>query len=138
VATQPLTKLQYFYWDEILYILSLGLIKISILLFYLRIFPQKPFRKWVYVLIGLNVCYCIAFSLTMAFQCTPVSGAWLAWSGEFQAQCVNINYIGWSGAAVGIVFDVATIFLPIPQLVGLNMSLKKKLQVSLMFVVGLL
>jgi hypothetical protein len=62
----------------------------------------------------------------------------LSWTGEYDAKCVGINVLGWSGAAVNIVLDLTTIFLPVPELLRLTMSLKKKILVLLMFLVGLL
>ncbi|KAI1877994.1 uncharacterized protein JN550_000176 [Neoarthrinium moseri] len=128
--------LYHFYWEEILYAVALGLNKISILFFYLRVFPQTSFRVAVYILLGLNAGYAIAYSLAVVFQCSPIEGAWRAWDGEYTAECVNINYLGWSGAAVNIALDIATLILPMYLLVGLTMSIKKKIQIIAMFMVG--
>jgi hypothetical protein len=130
--------LQYFYWEEIFYAVALALIKVSILFFYLRIFPRHGFRVCACILLGLHICYAIAYSLTVAFQCNPIDGAWLNWTNEYGARCVSINLLGWSGAAVNIFLDLCTIFLPVPELLALNMSVKKRMQIMLMFAVGLL
>jgi hypothetical protein len=130
-----LTKL--YYWDEIMYLFIIPTIKISILCFYLKIFPSKAFRITTYILISANAAYFLVFELVTIFQCTPVEGAWTSWDGEsFAGTCLNVNLQAWVAAAVGIVLDVATIALPMPGLWNLNLSLKKKLQVMLMFAVG--
>ncbi|KAH8682619.1 hypothetical protein BX600DRAFT_448936 [Xylariales sp. PMI_506] len=128
--------LYYFYWEEILYAFALGFNKVAILLFYLRVFPQKAFRMAVYIMIGLNLSYSVAYTLAVVFQCWPLNGAWLSWDGEHEAKCVNINTLGWSGAGVNILFDLTTLILPLPVLAQLTMSLKKKLQILAMFAVG--
>jgi hypothetical protein len=132
------TNLQYFYWEEILYAVGLAISKISILLFYLRVFPQQTFRYMVFVMISLNAMYAIGFSLAVILQCSPVDGAWRSWDGEYKAKCFNVNYLGWSGAGANIFFDVTTLILPLPVLAQLTMSTRKKLQVFSMFAVGFL
>jgi hypothetical protein len=121
-----------------LYLSLLPFTKISILFFYLRIFPEKRFRRIVYVLIACNVSYAITFVLISVFQCRPLSGAWTRWDGSFQGSCNNINIQAWMAAALNIVLDGATLTLPLPSLYKLKLSTKKKLQVLAMFGVGFL
>lgn len=129
---------QLFYWDELLYLGALPVTKISILLFYLKIFPRKEIRIATWVLIGLNVAYFIVFELISIFQCSPIDGAWRAWDKEYPAKCNNINVQGWAAAGFNIVLDLATLILPLTELYKLSMSLKKKVQILLMFSVGFL
>lgn len=132
-----ITELLYLYfYDEIIYLAIPPLTKISILAFYLRIFPRKAFRKWVYVLIGGNVLYFVVFEVITVFQCTPIDGAWRHWDGEYEATCRSLNLQAWIAAAVCLVLDIATIVLPLPELWALSMSTKKKMQVLSMFGVG--
>lgn len=63
---------QFYYIDEILYLVALPTIKIAICCTYLRIFQTKGFRQLVFVAIGLNVAYAITFVLITVFQCSPV------------------------------------------------------------------
>ncbi|KAF4468575.1 CFEM domain-containing [Fusarium albosuccineum] len=128
--------LYFFYWDELLYLGALPVTKISILLFYLKVFPARNTRIFCWVLIGLNVAYLIAFELVSIFQCTPIEGAWKAWDKEFHAKCNNINMQGWMAAVLNIVLDLATLILPLRELYRLSLSRKKKVQIMLMFSVG--
>lgn len=112
--------------------------KISILFFYLRIFPKKSFRIATYVVMALNVGYLISFVLISVFQCRPLDAAWLRWDGEHPAKCNNINAQGWAAAALNMVLDLLTMSLPLRELSKLSMSLRKKAQVMLMFCVGFL
>lgn len=118
------------------YITALSLTKVSILFFYLKVFPGRTFRYIVYTLIACNICYAVVFDFLLAFQCHPISGAWLSWDGQFDAKCISINLLGWSAAAINIVLDLAVIILPLPELFRLSMSLKKKIQIVMMFAVG--
>lgn len=137
VSTDNITSILYlYYWDEMIYITSLSLTKISILCFYLKVFPGRQFRYIVYFLIFANATYIVSFDFLLAFQCNPIAGAWLSWDGAFQSKCISINVLGWTAAAVNILLDVAVIALPLPELFRLSMSLRKKIQIILMFAVG--
>ncbi|KAI0484886.1 hypothetical protein GGR56DRAFT_615993 [Xylariaceae sp. FL0804] len=128
--------LHLYYFDELLYITALALTKVSILLFYLKVFPKKSFRITTYCLIAANVTYALTYDLLLIFQCNPIQGAWLLWDGTFQGQCISINILGWSAAAFNIALDLAVIILPLPMLFSLSMSMTKRLQIVAMFAVG--
>lgn len=95
--------------------------KISILCFYLRVFPKKSFRIATYVVIALNVGYLISFVLISVFQCNPINGAYLRWDGEHDYQCSNINAQGWAAAVVNMVLDITVMSLPLRELYNLNL-----------------
>ncbi len=116
----------------------LSLTKASILLFYLTVFPKRSFRAAARLLIAGNAAYAVVFGCLMLFQCRPVSGAWRAWDDADGAQCISINMIGWSGATANIALDLATLALPMPELVALSMSRRKKVQIIGMFALGFL
>ncbi|OMP82494.1 hypothetical protein BK809_0006804 [Diplodia seriata] len=134
---ENITHILYiYYFDEDLYLSALPLLKISILLFYLRIFPEKGFRRAVFVTIGLCIGYCIAFVLVSVFQCRPIRYAWLQWDDEHEGTCNNINAQGWSSAAINVILDIIVIILPLPQLWELQLNKRKKFLLLLMFSVG--
>ncbi|KAI0014496.1 hypothetical protein F4779DRAFT_612785 [Xylariaceae sp. FL0662B] len=132
-----LKRKQLYYWDEMIYLTALALTKISVLFFYLKVFPRRSFRICVWVLIAINVVWALSYDFLLIFQCNPIPGAWKHWDGEFEAKCININILGWSAAAINIALDIAIIFLPLPELFSLSMSTKKKVQIMAMFAVGL-
>lgn len=84
------------------------------------------------------MAYNISYILILVFQCNPINGAWLGWTGEYSAKCISINTLGWSAAAINIALDLATIILPLPELYRLSMSVKKKAQIMVMFTIGFL
>ncbi|KAK2016857.1 CFEM domain-containing protein [Colletotrichum eremochloae] len=139
VHPDDITQFLYiFFWEEVLYLAALPITKISILLFYLKVFSNKEIRLGCWILIGFNVVYFIVFEVTCIFQCSPVEGAWKVWDKEFPAKCNNINIQGWAAAVVNIVLDLATLILPLRELYSLSLSLKKKIMVMMMFCVGFL
>lgn len=130
--------MQIYYFDEDLYLSALPLLKISILFFYLRIFPEKGFRRMVFVAMGLCVGYGIAFVLVSVFQCRPISYAWNQWDDEHEGTCNNINAQGWTSAGLNVILDIIVIILPMPQLWKLQLNMRKKFLLLLMFSVGFL
>ncbi|KXS98298.1 hypothetical protein AC578_6831 [Pseudocercospora eumusae] len=132
----PILKILYF--NELFYILGLSFVKIAILLTYLRFFSDVKFRKWVFVVIGLNVISLIGFIFALLFQCTPIPYAWLRWDGTHKGTCVEFDHIAWPAAAINILLDLIVIGLPFPQLWKMKMNKRKKLQVMVMFGTGLI
>lgn len=121
-----------------MYVAIVPLTKISIIFLYLRIFRGKSFVYFAYALIAANVAYLLAFEAISIFQCWPIEGAWRAWDGTFRAKCRNVNLQGWMSATFSIILDVLTLILPLPSLYKLEMSMKKRVQIMMMFSVGVL
>ncbi|KAI0905362.1 50S ribosomal protein L36e [Ustulina deusta] len=127
-----------FTWaTEILYFILLPITKISLLLFYLRVFPSPEFHRVCYITMGVVVASGIAFTLTSIFYCTPISYVWTGWTGETEGHCLNLNAFVWSHAVTSIVQDLWIIALPIPSLVKLQLGTRRKIHLILMFSVGL-
>jgi hypothetical protein len=127
-----------FYALEILYFAQVALLKLSLLFFYLRIFPGPMVRRLLWVTVIFDICFGMLFVLLAIFQCRPISYYWSGWDGEHQGTCLNVNGLAWSNAAISIVLDGWMLALPISQLFGLQLHWKKKIGVAMMFVVGTL
>lgn len=110
--------------------------KVSIILFYLRIFPEKKFRRVAWAVLTLCLAAMIAFVLSSVFECTPITRSWTGWDGEHEGHCTHINAQGWANAGVNIFFDLVTIALPLPQIFRLKMSPRQKAGILLMFGLG--
>jgi hypothetical protein len=76
----------------------------------------------------------LAFNFAIMFQCKPMSGAW-DWTVP-RSQCINLNGMAFANAGVGIVQDVIILFMPIPNLLTLQMSTMKKLNLMGLFSLG--
>ncbi|KAK0661926.1 hypothetical protein DIS24_g2275 [Lasiodiplodia hormozganensis] len=125
-----------FYVQEHLYIICTVLVKLSLLLFYLRIFPDATFRKIVWATLVFALCFGFSALFAFAFQCSPVKHAWHVWDEEHPGTCVNINALVLTAAALNTCADFWIIVLPIPGVVKLQSSLRMKLQVIPMFCTG--
>ncbi|THX15100.1 hypothetical protein D6D13_02349 [Aureobasidium pullulans] len=129
--------LQYYYLGEIFYFASLTATKISILAFFLRVFPQQQFRKIIHGVIGICVAYGLSFVLATTFQCNPVPYSWKQLDSTYQGSCNNIHLQGWMSAIFNIIIDLIILILPLKKLYALQTSLKKKLMVMVMFSLGI-
>ena len=130
---------QLFFWDEIFYVMILGLCKISILTFYLRIFPHQKFRKFCYIILGWVALNTVVFTLSTLLQCIPISTNWTGWEKKGgRDKCLNLNAQSFASAAINIAQDIIIPLLPIPWLLRLRVTLKKKLHVLFMFSLGFL
>ncbi len=136
VYTHSLASLQLLWIAEIFYMAAEAFVQLSLLAFYLRVFSSRTFRFVVFTLMGISVGFGIANTFAMIFQCTPIPFFWQGWAGETTGTCININLFSWIRAAVEIGLDVAILSLPIPMLLKLEMSWRKKIQVIMMFSVG--
>jgi hypothetical protein len=61
--------LRLFILGELFYMIGMALVKISILFFFLRMFPVKSLQRVIYVVMGICAAYGIAFFLATLFQC---------------------------------------------------------------------
>lgn len=126
------------YVMEVIYFALVALLKMSLLFFYLRIFPASRLRQLIWGTIIFNAIFGIVFVFVGIFQCKPISHYWRHWDGEDKGTCVNVNALAWANAAISIALDVWMIALPMSQVVKLNLHWKKKVGVGMMFGVGTL
>ncbi|KAH7131282.1 hypothetical protein EDB81DRAFT_808285 [Dactylonectria macrodidyma] len=126
----------YFYIMAVLYFAQITLMKLSLLFFYLRIFPGKLIRQLLWGTIIFNALFGISYVFVAIFHCQPVSYFWKKWDGEHEGHCTDLNAITVSNAVISIILDVWMLILPISQLRHLNLHWKKKVGISLMFCVG--
>ncbi|CAI6337607.1 unnamed protein product [Periconia digitata] len=128
--------LLYFWFGQMAYVLLIGLIKISVLRFFLHIFPNRGFRWIVWICIVFTVAFSLAFAFLASFGCAPVSFAWTQWDGIHEGKCMNVNMFAYIHAGVGIALDLFSLALPVTQIWNLQLSMRKKIGVLMMFGVG--
>ncbi|KAG5916960.1 hypothetical protein E4U42_007428 [Claviceps africana] len=127
---------KFFFIMEILYFFQVAALKLALLFFYVRIFPAAPVRRLLWGTIALTSVYGLVFIVAGGLQCRPVQYFWTKWDGEHAGSCLNVNGLAWSNAVISIVLDCWMLAIPMWQLAGLNLSLKRKVGVGLMFCVG--
>ncbi|KAI8676178.1 CFEM domain-containing protein [Fusarium sp. Ph1] len=126
----------FFHVMAILYFAQVTLLKLSLLFFYLRIFPTVGVRRTLWATVIFNSLFGLAFVFTAVFQCQPISYFWKKWDGEHEGHCADLNAITWSNAGISIALDFWMLAVPLSQLKALNLDWKKKIGVGMMFCVG--
>jgi hypothetical protein len=119
-----------------MYKIQISLAKISVCLFLLRIFQSRTFRYMAYALMGINAATGITWALVDSFRCLPTRLTWTGWMNEEQGKCIDFITSILVNCLVNIFVDSIMIVMPVYEVVQLQLPLKKKLTVALMFIVG--
>lgn len=136
--TQITKVLRYFYIMAWLYFTQVTLLKLTIISFYMRIFPAKPVRRVLWGTFIFTVLWGTAFVLTAIFQCRPIHYFWTKWDGMHEGTCVSTDKLSWSNASINIALDLWILGVPLWQLRELHLHWKKKIGVAFMFCIGTL
>lgn len=138
VTPDELTKfIMFFFVLQIFYLALMCLIKLSLSLFYLYIFPGTTVHRLLVATCVFNAVFGVAFVLTGMFSCTPISHYWTQYvNPEISGRCINLNLFAWVHAAFNIATDLWMLALPLSQIKSLDLSWKKKFGVIFMFLIG--
>ncbi|KAL4937701.1 hypothetical protein BDV06DRAFT_226709 [Aspergillus oleicola] len=126
--------LKHWYAYQLVYPITVGLVKFSILAQYYRIFEVRNFRFQV-VAVGIFVLlYTIICIFVNAFECH--SKPWRAWDPSFPTGCNNLPATYFSTAAITIFTDLVILVMPLPQLMKLNLHRRRKYALFAIFLTG--
>ena len=132
-----MVRFQLILITEAFYTPAITAVKLSALLLYRRIFPSNNFRKILWIVGGIILCYTIAQETITIFQCVPISGAWDP-AVHTRAKCIPLNIIFVAMASMNVVTDVITLSLPLPLLWRLRINKAQKFQLIGIFLLGYL
>ncbi|KAF9887525.1 hypothetical protein FE257_010103 [Aspergillus nanangensis] len=132
--TTRLLKLSFA--SQVLYAISLGLVKIGICLMLVRIFFVRKFVVFAYILCGLSCSWAIMTTLVGILICQPVSMNWdpTTPGGTCGDQTAAFSAVG----IVDIIVDVLILVLPIPMILNLQLPTANKMGLVAIFSVGIL
>ncbi|KAI0012489.1 hypothetical protein F4779DRAFT_567749 [Xylariaceae sp. FL0662B] len=127
------------YWVlVVLYIITRALIRVSIILFYLRIFRSSRAARLIWGTLFSTIVISVPIIFAGIFQCAPVSYFWWRWDGEHTGYCFNVKAFIWAAWIIHISNDVWLMMVPLPLIAKLQLTFKKKLLISVMFCMGIL
>ena len=115
-------------------------IRISILLFYRRIFAKADptSRLFIWVMIALNCAFIVTFEVIPGFICKPLSAGWrnplTRRQHCRQDEFYYLYNIGLYGSGLGL--DIILLLMPVYPVLKLQMPLKRKLGALVMFMLG--
>ncbi|KAK4173103.1 hypothetical protein QBC36DRAFT_62614 [Triangularia setosa] len=113
------------------------LLRHSQILFYLRIFVvgnSKPVIKGTMI---ANAIISVSIGLVLALQCIPVRFFWMRWDSTQEGKCLNNAHALWITSVLAMLLDAWTLLLPLPYVARLQLSLKKRVGISIMLATGL-
>ncbi|KAF2441618.1 hypothetical protein P171DRAFT_74974 [Karstenula rhodostoma CBS 690.94] len=129
--------LKLVYASQISYFPASGLTKLCFLLFFLRIFPGKRVQRAIHALIWATIVYIVVFTITMVFACKPISAIWTSWTKESTpSYCINQKAFYYVAAGCNIALDILVVLIPIPELLKLKLSRRRKIFLVAIFSVG--
>ncbi|USW52099.1 hypothetical protein Slin15195_G054180 [Septoria linicola] len=108
----------------IVYNISLTFTKLSILLQYKRLFPQKGFKMAVHIVMGAVVVYALWRFFSAIFTCSPVAAFW-DHSIE-NSTCQNKFAIAMASTALNMASDLAIACLPLSVLHKLQLPSRQR------------
>ncbi|KAF2802468.1 uncharacterized protein BDZ99DRAFT_337144, partial [Mytilinidion resinicola] len=115
------------------YFVGTCFVKVSILLFYLRLNPDKTFRRVAFAIMTFDVVYSFVSIVVATFGCTPIAGGW---DLLIKSSCVNKKAYYYVAAVCNIVTDFATLGLPVRMCLRLNVSRRQRWLLLGLFGVG--
>ncbi|KAL6704306.1 hypothetical protein ACN47E_008370 [Coniothyrium glycines] len=124
--------LKAFWGSLIVYYLSLGMTKGSMLLQYRRVFTTKRFWIGNYAVMAVVVAYTFWTVFSSIFACVPIRAFWT----REPARCLNQFAMWFTNAAINILTDFAIIILPMPVIRKLNLDRRQKTALIAIFAVG--
>ncbi|KAI0157766.1 hypothetical protein GGR57DRAFT_510708 [Xylariaceae sp. FL1272] len=125
--------------SAVLTVLTLGALKCSVVMFYRRIFIGSGFKIASAAILVFIALWTLAFFLSTVLECNG-HDLKLIWGTfeEFKTQCSKYKAIQLAHAASDIATDLAVLSLPLPPIWKLQMAMRKKVLISLAFLVGLI
>ncbi|KAL4868952.1 hypothetical protein BDV12DRAFT_208847 [Aspergillus spectabilis] len=126
--------LKHWYVYQLVYPITVGLVKFSILTQYYRIFEVKNFRIQLIVVGVFVLIYTIVCIFINAFECH--SKPWRAWDPTFPEGCNNLPAAYFSTAAITIFTDLVILVMPLPQIIKLNLNRRRKYALIVIFLTG--
>ncbi|KAI1095729.1 hypothetical protein F5B19DRAFT_440751 [Rostrohypoxylon terebratum] len=119
--------------SNVCWLLGSVFVKLSILWLYHRLFATKEFRRWSWPMIGIVICYGIAFLIVFLTNCIPPDQLWNPQPG---GHCRDMQYSDYATVGINLFLDLAILILPMPTLWGLQLPVRKKIMVTVMFSFG--
>ena len=129
--------LEVLYAQQLSSTLVFGFTKLSVLLFYKRVFRGNTFNAAVWTMIGIVFVWTVSFFFANLLQCYPI---WINWnaSGAQADQCIKTNAMYLAQAWTDVLTDIMILSLPVPCIWALQMPARHKVGVTAIFLLGLL
>lgn len=125
---------EYLLYSEVIYGVTMPLVKASLVFTLLRITTEKVYRYSLYAMLFTSTMMALIGILASLFYCRPVQAYWnplLGKCGDFMV----VVKIGYAWTAVGIVTDWACAILP--YLIVRKLQMSRRTKTTVMIILGL-
>ncbi|KAL5381811.1 hypothetical protein DPSP01_006994 [Paraphaeosphaeria sporulosa] len=125
---------------QLLFIVTIGLTKVSILMTYLRIFPTKVNKRFCYIMLTYTIAFSIACFFLVLFQCTPVRVYWETYKFllTVKQHCKNVKVIYFFWSAQNTLSDFFIFLWPVKDIASVRISRRQRITLISMFSCGLI
>lgn len=125
--------MQMMFADNICYACTTAAIKTAIVLLYRRIFITPAFKRITLALLVILAMWWISVFFTQISFCTPVSSFWVVAERE---HCIDSTMFYNAVTISNVIIDFTLLILPMPMVWSLHMDVRRKVQVSGVFLLG--
>lgn len=94
------------------------MMKASLVMFYVEIFPQKPSRMIAYIILGWIIVNSLTLRFLIIFNCRPVNAFW---DRDIKGQCIDISVLAYVNAGSAIAQDISLLVFPLACIRQLNL-----------------
>ncbi|KAI1100726.1 hypothetical protein F4804DRAFT_318095 [Jackrogersella minutella] len=116
------------------FIFSVSFAKMSMLVLYLRLAPHMWFRWTCYICIGIIASYSVTAALVESLACRPLEGII---NESLDATCYDSYPAYISLSSLNIAIDIIILLLPIPLVIRMQLPIRQKISVILLFATGI-
>jgi hypothetical protein len=134
-----LTDTQYNAISTLLTVIALGALKLGVVMFYRRIFVSDWFKKLSLGVAIVIALWTVAFFFATVLECKG-HNLDLIWKSiaTFKQECYMYKDVQIGHCISDVITDLIVLSLPLPEIWKLNMTVRQKVVVSLIFLIGLL
>lgn len=119
---------------------SMAAIKISVAGMLMRVEQQKPWRRFLWAMVAVQVVLCIYNTVIQAVQCIPLEAAWDLLGLITDAKCIGKEAIRISSicvSSVNVVTDIIFALLPINFLRKVQRPLRERIIIGILMGLGI-
>jgi len=124
---------QLMYVAHVFYAAGTAFTKLSIIVSYLRIFPDETLRRILYATAAVCTGIGISAIFVTIFQCHPVQ---TAWDFTVEGECIPFVNFLYANAGISTLADVVLVVVPLPFFWSLSLPLRQRLVICVLFGVG--
>ncbi|GES60486.1 hypothetical protein ASPCAL01796 [Aspergillus terreus] len=125
------------WFNQLLLVIIMALVKLSLLISYLRFFTQPIFRRLTWAMIALIVSWGLAYMLALFLACRPLKDYWETFQFN-PPNCIDQRSSTFSFSITNLVTDLMVLVLPMRVLWMLQLPIRERLILIALMNMGLL